>query len=90
MLKWRGKADVRFAETAKVPLSDAIQTAEHRLALSRLFRVGVPAVKGETSHPVASAISRLKWSRPKARPSFAVARNAYRNSASRACRNEAA
>jgi uncharacterized membrane protein YkoI len=28
MLKWRGKADVHFAETAKVPLSDAIHTAE--------------------------------------------------------------
>ncbi|MDB5394249.1 MAG: hypothetical protein JWM91_1755 [Rhodospirillales bacterium] len=28
MLKWRGKADVHFAETAKVPLSVAIHTAE--------------------------------------------------------------
>jgi hypothetical protein len=28
MLKWRGKADVHFAETAKVPLADAIDTAE--------------------------------------------------------------
>jgi uncharacterized membrane protein YkoI len=28
MLNWRGKADVHFAETAKVPLSQAILTAE--------------------------------------------------------------
>ncbi len=28
MLNWRGRADLRFAETAKVPLSDAIRTAE--------------------------------------------------------------
>jgi uncharacterized membrane protein YkoI len=28
MLKWRGQADVGFAEKAKVPLSTAIQTAE--------------------------------------------------------------
>jgi uncharacterized membrane protein YkoI len=41
MLKWRGKADVGFAETAKVPLSAAIQTAEQADGNSPAIAAGI-------------------------------------------------
>jgi hypothetical protein len=98
MLKWRGKADVHFAETAKFSLSDTIHTAEQsddnvygrRLALSRLFRVVVPAVKGETRHLAAPAISRLNTVTAESPAIVRRCLQAYRNSASHACRSKAA
>jgi uncharacterized membrane protein YkoI len=41
MLKWRGKADVSFAEKAKVPLSAAIQTAQQADGNSPAIAAGI-------------------------------------------------
>jgi uncharacterized membrane protein YkoI len=41
MLKWRGKADVHYGETAKVPLADAIRTAEQSADNSPAIAAGI-------------------------------------------------